>query len=68
MAYHKTMKCALEDASDRDIACGKALKNNSMVCPECGYDLEVFPRQTGNSLICQNMIHCHYSRFEAFEK
>ena len=62
------MTGAYEDAHNRDIAAGKALKEKSMKCPECDSDLEVFPRNKGNSLICQNMVHCHYSRFETFNK
>lgn len=67
-AFDDTLKCAFEDASNRDIACGKALKENSMTCPECGSALEIFPRATGNSVICQNMLDCNYSRFEPYDK
>ena len=59
---------AYEEAHKRDIEAGKALKDNSMICPECNSNLEIFPRNKGNSVICQDMIHCHYSRFEPFSK
>jgi len=60
---------AYEDAHERDIAAGKALKPDSdMICPECGTALGVIRRNTGHSIICQDMINCHYSRFEPFSK
>ena len=59
-SFNDTLKCAFEEASERDIAVGKAVQ--SLKCPKCGWSLYAVPREKDYVWNCGNVMGCDYRR------
>ena len=61
-AFNDTLKCAFEEASERDIATGKAVQ--SLNCPECGSPLYATEKEKIYTWNCSAVMECDYRRTE----
>lgn len=61
-AFNDTLKCAYEEATERDIAIGKAVQ--SLNCPKCGNPLYAVEREKDYIWNCSSVMECDYRRSE----
>lgn len=65
VSFEQALKCAFEEASRRDIDCGKAVQSN--VCPKYGSQMSASRKNTGYTWTCLNL-DCLNHVFEADQK